>query len=171
MTGISTPGPGGAGLDRLNGLPADRAQAELRTCCASRRWAAAVADGRPYSTREALLEAAESAWWALGEDDWHEAFAAHPRIGEGGRGDPAARREQAGAQRAAAGTAAALAAGNRLYEERFGRVFLVFASGKTADDMLAELHRRLGGDPGEELRAAAGEQAKITRLRLERLLG
>ena len=157
-------------LDRLNRFPAAEADTALLACCASRPWAATVAAGRPYRTPEALYDAAERAWWSLDEADWQEAFAAHPRIGER-PAEATARREQAGISGASAETLAALASGNRLYEERFDRVFLICASGRTADEMLAALRERLGNDPGTELRTAAGEQAKITRLRLERLLG
>lgn len=157
-------------LDRLNRLPAAEADTALLACCASRPWAATVAGGRPYPTPEALYDAAERAWWSLDEADWQEAFAAHPRIGER-PAEATARREQAGISGASAETLAALASGNRFYEERFDRVFLICASGRTADEMLAALRERLGNDPGTELRTAAGEQAKITRLRLERLLG
>jgi beta-ureidopropionase / N-carbamoyl-L-amino-acid hydrolase len=159
-----------SGLRRLDDLSAEDAEAALLACCGSRRWAAAVAAGRPYASPAALCEAAERAWWALAPDDWLEAFAVHPRIGERETADVAARREQAGVAGAPAGTLAALAEGNRRYEERFGHVFLVFASGRSADELLAELRRRLDADPETELRTAAGEQAKITRLRLERLV-
>jgi OHCU decarboxylase len=168
--GTSGAGSEVPGLDRLNRLPAAAAEAALRECCASRRWAAAVAAGRPYPSALALHEAAERAWWSLEPADWLEAFAAHPRIGERERADTTARREQSGVAGAPAETLAALAEGNRRYEERFGHVFLVCASGRGADDLLAELHGRLDAEPGAELRVAAGEQAKITRLRLERLL-
>jgi OHCU decarboxylase len=158
------------GLERLNGLPTARAEAELLACCGARRWAALVAATRPQPTMEALLAAAEEAWWALDEADWREAFAAHPRIGGPDLDDASARREQQGVAVASEETLAALALGNRRYEQRFGRVFLVFASGRTADELLALLERRLANDPATELRVAAGEQARITRLRLERLL-
>jgi len=159
-----------APLDRLNRLPAGAAEAELLDCCRSRRWAAEVAAGRPYPTPDTLHAAADAAWWRLDAADWDEAFAAHPRIGERDRAGAAARREQAGVAGAPAATLAALADGNRRYEARFGRVFLVCATGRSAGDLLAELERRLGNDPETELRVAAGEQAAITRLRLERLL-
>jgi OHCU decarboxylase len=158
------------GLDHLNRLSSAEAEAALRGCCASGRWAAAVAAGRPYASPAALLDAAERDWWALEPADWLEAFAAHPRIGERGVAEERARREQAGVAGASAATRAALAEGNRRYEERFGFVFLICASGKSADEMLAALRRRLAGDPADELRTAAGEQAAITRLRLEALL-
>jgi len=120
--------------------------------------------GRPYATVRALLRAAADQWWALAAADWHEAFAGHRRIGEGHGG------EQAGVAGAAAETLTALAEGNRRYEERFGRVFIVRAAGRSAAEMLSLLHQRLGNDPETELLVAAGEQADIIRLRLERLL-
>ncbi len=161
--------PATTGLERLNRLPAAQAERDLLACCRSSRWAARLAAGRPYHTAEALQAAAERVWWALDEADWQEAFAAHPRIGDQAA-DPAARREQHGVADASVATLTALAEGNRDYEARFGRVFLVFATGRSAGEMLDLLRQRLGNDPATELRVAAGEQARITRLRLERLL-
>jgi OHCU decarboxylase len=152
----------------LNGLPPAEAERELLACCASPAWAALVAAGRPYPDLAALLEAADAAWWAVPSDEWDRAFAAHPRIGERSAGWPG--REQAGVEGAAGLTLRQLADGNREYEARFGRVFLICAAGRSADEMLAELRTRLGNDAASELRAAAGEQRKITRLRLQRLL-
>lgn len=157
------------GLERLNRLPRADAERELLACCGSRRWAAALAAGRPHPTRQALFDAAERTWWALDEPDWAEAFAAHPRIGA--PDGAAARREQAGVATADPATLAALEDGNRRYEGRFGHVFLVFASGRGAGELLRLLEARLRNDPDTELGVAAGEQARITRLRLERLLG
>lgn len=161
---------GRTGLDRLNALGPMEAEVELRACCASPRWATRVAGGRPYSTPDALYVAAEQAWWSLDVSDWLAAFAGHPRIGERNPADPTTSVEQAGVDGARVGTLDALAEGNRRYEERFGHVFLVFATGKTADQMLAILGGRLGNDPETERVIAAGEQWKITRRRLERLL-
>lgn len=162
-------------LAAFDALPADDAEAELLACCGSRRWAAAVAAGRPYRDLDDLQRAADGAWWSLEEADWHEAFAAHPRIGERPRGDGAHARwstaEQSAAGRAEAAVQDEIARGNRAYEERFGHVFLIAAHGRTGEDILAELRRRLDGTPEEELRTAAEEQAKITRLRLARLVG
>ncbi|QBI19747.1 allantoicase [Egibacter rhizosphaerae] len=158
-----------AGLARLNALEPSRAEAALRACCASTTWARAVAARRPFTDPEALAEAADEAWWACGPDDWLEAFAAHPRIGERTRA-PWSQAEQAGAASASDDTIAALEEGNRTYEEQFGHVFLIRAAGRSADEMLAQLRERLANDPETELRVAAGEQAEITRLRLDRLL-
>jgi 2-oxo-4-hydroxy-4-carboxy-5-ureidoimidazoline decarboxylase len=126
--------------------------------------------GVPYASDARVRETAEREWWALDRADWLEAFAAHPRIGERAS-DDWSRREQSGMNDAAAEIRRALADGNRAYEERFGFVYLVCATGRGAADLLADLERRLGDDAERELRIAAGEQAKITALRLERLGG
>src|SRR5262245_37656217 len=132
---------------------------------------------RPFRDREALFDAGEATWLALEPGDWRAAFAHHPKIG-----DIASLRsrfastaawadgEQAGARAASEATLTRLAAGNRAYEERFGYIFIVCATGKSAAEMASLLERRLGNDPKTELRIAANEQAKITRLRLEKLL-
>jgi beta-ureidopropionase / N-carbamoyl-L-amino-acid hydrolase len=151
-------------LSRLNDLEPDEAERELLACCGSRRWGAAMTAGRPYPTARALQRAAADQWWALAAADWHEAFAAHLRIGDAAGG------EQAGVAGASSETLAALAEGNRHYQDRFGRVFIVRASGRSAAEMMTLLHQRIGNDPETELLVAAGEQADITRLRLERLL-
>ena len=155
----------------LNALSDQRARAALERCCGARHWADAMLAARPFGSDAELLATAERVWWGLGRADWLEAFAAHPRIG--GRGGPKtdwARHEQAGADGATEATLAALAQGNRAYEERFGHVFLISATGKTADEMLGALRGRLSNDPATELRVAAEEQAKITRLRLNKLV-
>lgn len=160
----------------VNALPDAEARAALHRCCASRRWVDAMIAARPYPDDAALLAMADRAWWELAPGDWREAFAAHPRIGDreaaGPRHDATrdwSQREQAGTAAADRATLAALARGNREYERRFGHVFLISATGRAADELLAALQRRLGNDPAAELREAAGEQAQITRLRLERL--
>lgn len=128
---------------------------------------------RPYADREALFAAAQDEWWRLAREDWLEAFSHHPRIGErptGGGAAAWARQEQAGAASASEDTARRLMALNREYERRFGHVYLVCATGKTADQMLAILESRLANNAATELREAAEQQSQITRLRLERLL-
>lgn len=154
----------------LNALPRSEAENELRRCCGSRRWVERVAAGLPYVSDAALLEAAERAWWGLAREDWLEAFDAHPRIGERG-GEAWSRREQSGVEDAGSEVRRALEQGNRDYEARFGHVYLVCATGRGAADLLADLRRRLGAEPEQELRTAAGEQAKITALRLAKLGG
>jgi len=133
---------------------------------------------RPFNSLEDLLARADSVWRSLSEEDWLEAFRAHPKIGEqkaaATQTEQArnwAKREQSGIESAAAETRAALAAGNQEYEERFGFIFIVCATGKSSEEMLVILNSRLQNDPKTELPVAAQEQLKITRLRLEKLLG
>jgi OHCU decarboxylase len=160
------------GIAGFNALSRDDAENRLYGCFACRAWASTVAAGRPYDDIDALLREAESAWSELAPSDWMAAFAAHPRIGESGGHAPASsEREQSGVKTATAETLGALASANRLYESRFGHVFLISASGRSAEDMLAELRERLRNDHDTELRTAAAEHRKITRLRLGRLLG
>lgn len=152
----------------LNALPMEAAVQELLRCCSSEAWARRMAAVRPFDSDEAVFDAAERVWWALSPDDWREAFAAHPRIGE--RSDSAwSTEEQSGMDEASRDLEAKIRAGNRRYEEKFGHVFLVCATGLSAEEMAAALDRRLRNDPPTELRNAAAEQAKITRLRLEKL--
>jgi OHCU decarboxylase len=165
------------GLARLNALPAADAEAELRTCCGSRAWAGQVAALRPFADEDALFAAAEEVWWSLDREDWLEAFRSHPRIGEKkaeagqtAREQGWSRGEQAGIDAAQDATRRALADGNRAYEVRFGHIYLACATGRSADELLSILTARLDNDPETELRVAASEQAKITRLRLEKLL-
>jgi OHCU decarboxylase len=155
-------------LDQLNAMPSDAAERELAKCCGASRWVAAMSARRPFQTRDQLFAAADEVWLSLEGADWLEAFSHHPRIGE--RAGGWARDEQAGTRGAAANTMRALADGNHEYERKFGHVFLVCATGKSADEMLAQLRRRIDNEPATELRVAAAEQAKITRLRFEKLL-
>jgi 2-oxo-4-hydroxy-4-carboxy-5-ureidoimidazoline decarboxylase len=164
-------------LQHLNSLPVDAACEALRRCCGASRWVDAMAARRPFADARALFAAAEEAWAGLGPADWSEAFAHHPRIGdkEALRQRFAATRqwaasEQSGVSGASEEVVDALARGNRDYEARFGRIFIVCATGKSAEEMLALLRERLGNDPATEERVAAAEQARITRIRLEKLL-
>lgn len=158
-------------LTRFNAASNDEAERLLYGCFANHGWAEKVAGSRPYADLTAVLESAEAAWSEVAPAGWLEAFAAHPRIGErGGHSPVASDREQAQAREAPAATLAALAAENLEYEARFGHVFLISAAGRTAEDMLDELRRRMSNGPAAELQAAAGEQRKITKLRLEHLL-
>jgi 2-oxo-4-hydroxy-4-carboxy-5-ureidoimidazoline decarboxylase len=133
---------------------------------------------RPFGDQPSLLAAARNEWFALGEADWREAFAHHPKIGDRAaleRRFAATRhlseREQKGVERAGGEVLTALADGNRLYEQRFGYIFIVCASGRSAEEMLALLRARLGNDPTSEIRVAALEQAEITALRLNGMGG
>ena len=164
-------------LSRLNDRPAAEAAAELLRCCGSSRWANALVARRPFADAASLYAAADSVWWDLEPADWREAFAHHPRIGEHdlrsrfASTERWAAGEQAGTVGAPEELLLALAEGNQAYEERFGYIFIVCATGKSASEMLVLLLERLAHLPHDEIRIAAGEQAKITRLRLEKLLG
>jgi 2-oxo-4-hydroxy-4-carboxy-5-ureidoimidazoline decarboxylase len=161
-------------LTRFNELPAEQAERELLACCAAPAWARAVAAGRPYRDLAAAFAAADAAIARLSWAGIAEALAAHPRIGDrpAGPGREAAwsRREQSGMDTAGEETAAALVTANKAYEERFGHVFLIFASGRTPGQMLAAARARLGNDPATERGVVREELRKIARLRLERLL-
>jgi OHCU decarboxylase len=161
----------------LNLLSTVDAQGEFLKCCGANNWARAMTEARPFASLEELLATADSRWRSLSEDDWIEAFRAHPKIGEqkavAAQSEQArswSAQEQSGTVSAGAETKAALATGNQEYEKRFGFIFIVCATGKTAAEMLAILNRRLRNEPGTELPVAAEEQRKITRLRLEKLL-
>ena len=130
-----------------------------------------MAASRPFPDSSSLAETSDRTWRALSKEDWLEAFAAHPAVGTKINLSPFSREEQSGTRGADSETLAELAAVNREYAGRFGHVFLVCATGKTAAEMLAIGRRRLGNDPETELAIAAEEQRKITRLRLEKLLG
>jgi OHCU decarboxylase len=152
-------------------MPQAEAEQRLHMCFASTSWASQVAGGRPYAGFTELLDACESVWSELAPDEWLAAIKGHPRIGEGGGHAPkSSEREQRGVSAAPPETLAALAVENRTYEARFGHVFMISASGMTADDVLAALRQRLRNDPATEVDMAAGELRKITRLRLERML-
>ena len=157
------------GLGKLDALEAAEATAMLLRCCGSARWAAAMTAARPFEDVPALLRLAERTWWSLGEADHLEAFGAHPKIGEKSESKWSSG-EQAAAATAADRTLAELAEANREYLAKHGFIFIVCASGRSADAMLAELRARLATSRESELRTAAEEQAKITRLRLGKLL-
>ncbi len=154
-------------LARFNALPSGEAAARLLPCCGSRAWAERMAGSRPFHSLVDLQEQSGRIWWSLSGEDWREAFAAHPRIGE--KGSRWSEQEQAGARGADAETLAALVEANRVYEFRFDHIFIVCATGKSAAEMLGLLRARLDNDPETELRIAAEEQRKITHLRLEKL--
>ena len=154
-----------------------QAQEHLTRCCGARRWVQGMLAARPFVSRAHLLGTAETVWWKLAPSDWREAFTHHPRIGadrEKLREKFAATAswsagEQAGVQGASEQVITELAQGNVDYEARFGHIFIVCATGLTAAEMLARLQARMDSEPHIELARAAGEQAKITRIRLEKL--
>ena len=154
----------------LNSLNAKDAIAELRQCCGSTRWAEQMCDDRPFSTLEFIIKHADRVWWSLTPDDWLEAFRSHPKIGEKKAGDKWSGQEQAGVSSASQNTVDSLADLNRAYEHKFGFIFIICATGKTSEEMLAALQERLQNDSATELRLAASEQSKITALRLKKLL-
>jgi OHCU decarboxylase len=160
-------------LGELNGLSRSRATAELLKCCGSTRWASGMSAARPFETMAQMQERSDGIWASLGKTDWIEAFAAHPRIGgqKPGSSSPGwSAEEQSGAAAADDERKARLAALNDLYERRFGYIFIVCATGKSADEMLDLLEARLSNGPNAELLNAAEEQRKITNLRLAKLV-
>lgn len=156
-------------LDELNGMPAHEAAAAFTRCCGSSRWVEAMVSARPFDSVEDLMKSADDAWETTNEDDWREAFSHHPRIGEGAKGWAAS--EQSGMRDARAGVQDEIAAVNRAYEEKFGHVYIVCATGRSAGEMLAIARERMTNDAATELRLAAAEQHRITGFRLRKLLG
>ena len=156
-------------LDEFNRREVAEVWAALEKCCGSPLWADRMVSSRPFASEQELFERADEVWWSLERNEWLEAFAQHPKIGER-RADAWSAEEQSGMSKAAHETAAAMGRLNREYEEKFDWIFIVCATGKSGDEMLALLEQRLRNDPSDELLIAAGEQAKITRLRLQKLL-
>ena len=156
-------------VEEFNALSAESAGRELLRCCGSREWVQAMAGARPFQSVAALCSEAEQIWWRLSPADWLEAFRAHPKIG-GRTSDSQAAQEQAAVGSATVPTVTGLAQGNDEYLSKFGYIFIVCATGKSAEEMLAILRSRLASDPEDELRLAAAEQSKITRIRLEKLV-
>ena len=165
-------------LDELNLLPPDQAKTEFLKCCGATRWASAMTEARPFAGNDELFATADDVWWSLSTEDWLEAFRAHPKIGEKKAAATQAEQaqswsahEQSGVASATSQTKDDIARLNREYEDRFGFIFIVCASGKSSEEMLAILNSRIGNDRDTELRIAAEEQTKITKLRLRKLLG
>ena len=164
-------------LHDLNALSQPRLREELRKCCGSTAWVKMMMTHFPAEDLVDILECAEETWYSCNEDDWKEAFAAHPEIGDLRSLEEKfkstagwAANEQSAVQSTSSDTIEALAAGNRQYRDKFGYIFIVCATGKSAEEMLGLLHSRLQNDPAEEIKVAADEQNKITKLRLEKLL-
>ncbi|HYS52354.1 MAG TPA: allantoicase [Thermoanaerobaculia bacterium] len=154
---------------RINTRVRALAEGELGSCCGASEWVRQMMASRPFAGGSELLAAAETIWWELDSPDWREAFGAHPRIGE----TPSsswAREEQAGATAASKNVMQSLAQVNNDYEKKFGYIFIICATGKGADEMLATAQRRMQNAPDQELRIAAEEQLKITKLRLMKLV-
>ena len=165
-------------LTRWNQLALEAAVAEVLPCCGSQVWARRLAERRPFTDAASLIAASDEIWNQLAAQDWLEAFSKHPRIGERKAPDAASAQsaawsaqEQRDAAAASEDAKSALVEGNREYEKRFGRVFIVCASGRSAGEILDILRQRLQNDDATELRVAAEEQRKITNLRLKKWLG
>jgi allantoicase len=153
---------------RINRLPDPRA--ELMACCGSTEWVERVTSARPFSDWNDLITRADEIWRELKPEAWMEAFRAHPRIGERKTSQRWAAAEQAATRNASDELIAAFDSANRDYEERFGHIFIVCASGKSSEEMLSMLRQRLGNEARQELEIAAEEQRKITHLRLKKLV-
>ena len=164
-------------IQELNNLPADKTFQELFKCCGSTTWAKQLASKKPFDSKVSLLHNSDWIWQSCTVRDGLEAFTHHPKIGDlkslekkfastkdwaGG--------EQAGVNVATQNTLIALADGNEAYYKKFGYIFIVCATGKTAEQMLALLNARLGNTPETEIKIAMGEQNKITHIRLEKLI-
>jgi len=164
-------------LHEFNILPKERVREELTKCCGSKAWVERMLPFVPAEDMVELLEDAEEQWWKCGPGDWKEAFTHHPRIGDveslkkkfASTANWAAD-EQGGIKGANEETLKAFAEANKKYEEKFGYIFIVCATGKSAEEMLGMLELRLKHDPDEELEIAADEQNKITKLRIEKML-
>lgn len=164
-------------LDWLNQLSPAEATTALQQCCGSTRWAQQMVAARPYQNLGELIRRANDIWWSLDHRDWLEAFRSHPKIGERKAAQTVSTQarewsgqEQAGVSSASQQTITSLAALNRAYEERFGFIFIICATGKSPDEMLSALRERLDNEADAELKIAAAEQNKITALRLKKLL-
>jgi 2-oxo-4-hydroxy-4-carboxy-5-ureidoimidazoline decarboxylase len=164
-----------ATLTAWNELDADAAAAAILPCNGSQAWAMALAAKRPFQSPFDLTCTADIVWRGLSPSDWQQAFDSHPRIGEQKAKEATtqslqwSKGEQSAAQ-LSEDTQTRLAAANRAYEEKFGRIFIVCATGKTAEEMLAILEQRLNNDPVTELREAAEQQRQITQIRLRKWL-
>ncbi len=162
-------------LAHWNQLPEVDALAPVLACCGSQAFAAAVARSRPYGDIDSLLARADNIWWSLNESDWLQAFAGHPRIGEA----PAntshqfsawSKQEQSKASTAAESILDAISAKNRDYKARHGFIYIVCASGKSAEELLTILDHRLNNSTEAEIREAAEQQRQITHIRIRKWL-
>jgi 2-oxo-4-hydroxy-4-carboxy-5-ureidoimidazoline decarboxylase len=162
--------PPASPLAAFNAAPPEAAERDLLACCASERFAKAIADGRPYRDPAALSAAAGAVFAALSWDDIVESMNAHPRIGDRPASAGWSAAEQSGAAAASGQVRQGLAEGNLAYERHFGHVFLICASGLSGQEMLDQLRTRLKNDPQAERAVVRRELQKITQLRLAKLL-
>jgi OHCU decarboxylase len=164
-------------LERLNALPEAEAVESFLKCCGSKRWAREMSARRPFGDAREMFETADRVWSSLDAEDWLEAFRSHPKIGERKSAEPVSaesrrwsEEEQSGTRDASQPMLAELQEANRAYEEKFGHIFIVCATGRTTEEMLALLRARLPNEADAELRVAAEEQRRITAIRLRKLL-
>jgi OHCU decarboxylase len=165
-------------LEQLNNAAREEAFEALLSCCGSTKWAQRMVGARPFADAVSLLTVAERIWWELRPDDWLEAFAGHPQIGESkarqrqsAQSAQWSETEQSGTHNTDAEILAALAESNRAYQEKFGYIYIVCATGKNSEEMLALCRDRLNNDHETELGIAAEEQRQITVIRLKKLIG
>lgn len=164
-------------LHEFNILSKERLKEELSKCCGATNWVQRMLPFIPADDLVELLNVAEEQWWQCSEVDWKEAFTHHPKIGDIASLKKKfastatwASGEQSGVNTATDAIINALAEGNRLYEEKFGYIFIVCATGKSAVEMLELLQNRLSNKPEDEIKISAEEQNKITLLRLQKLI-
>lgn len=154
----------------IDGMPVSAARALFESCCGASRWVERMVAHRPYESNRRLHAEADDAWDSMSQSDWLEAFSHHPRIGDK-KVSAAAAGEQAGARTAAQSVQDELREVNRAYEEKFGHIYIVCATGKSAEEMLSIARQRMLNDPDAELHAAAEEQRMIMQLRIRKILG
>lgn len=157
-------------LEQVNTAGAETVSKALADCCGSGAWVDGMIGRRPFEDASRFQTAAEETWWALSQGDWLEAFSKHPKIGTKQPSGEWSAEEQSGMNQATSETAQSIEDLNRAYQEKFGWIFMICATGKSAEEMKRQLEQRLRNDPAAEIRIAAAEQAKITRLRLQKLL-
>jgi 2-oxo-4-hydroxy-4-carboxy-5-ureidoimidazoline decarboxylase len=164
-------------LANWNQLDPTFAEREILPCCGSRAWSKKLAAQRPFDEVQQLLQASDRAWASLAEEDWKQAFDSHPRIGQKHARDATSEslawssEEQRAAMSGEDAAKLALAERNRQYEDRFGRIFIVCASGRSAAEILSILNARMNNNIAVEWREAGEQQRQITQLRLRRWLG
>ena len=164
-------------IEALNTLTPSEANKQFELCCGASNWVEKMKQNRPFHDKNELFQKAESIWLSLSSEDWLEAFTHHPKIGNINslrkkfqNTKSISKNEQSGVNNATESTLKDLAESNQLYEDKFGFIFIVCATGKSADEMLALIKMRLNKNAETEMQNAAKEQNKITQLRLEKLL-
>jgi len=164
-------------IETLNGLASSEAAAQFNLCCGATNWIKIMNQSRPFQNKNEVYQQAESIWLSLSSEDWLEAFTHHPKIGNINslrkkfrNTKSISKNEQSGVNNATESTLKNLAESNQLYEDKFGFIFIVCATGKSSDEMLALIKMRLNNNAKIEMQNAAKEQNKITQLRLKTLL-